>query len=101
VDTDTNTYVMRVTLNNIGGGEPQDTIKLTSAESSTGIAISCPPEVSSGIKLSRGKTASFSCTLTLSNTGITNKQDFTISLGFTYGWRVDSSTDITVQKPLT
>jgi len=32
--------------------------------------------------------------------GIANKQDFTISLSFGYGWRVDSSSDITVQKAL-
>jgi hypothetical protein len=95
-----NTYILRVTITNVGSGEPKDTIRLVSQKASTGMSISCavPPD---GIRLSRGKTASFSCTLTLTDTNILNKQDFTVGLGFEYGWRVDSSTEITVQKPLT
>ena len=98
VDPVENEYTMRVTINNVGSGEPKDTIQLSSAEASSGIDIICP---NTPIKLSRGKTASFSCTVTLTNTNIMNKQDFTISLSFNYGWRVDSSTEVTVQKPLT
>jgi hypothetical protein len=103
VDTEQAQYIMRVTVNNIGSGEPRDVIKLLPEEGSTGIMISCPDAAKTdGVKLSRGKTASFSCTLTLSNPEkIVNKQDFTIALGFSYGWRVDSSTEITVQRPLT
>lgn len=102
VDPNQTEYSLRITINNVGSGEPVDTIKLVSALTSTGIRVVCPDTVyNPGVKLSRGKTASFSCKLYLDNTGITNKQDFTISLSFNYDWRVDSSTDITVQKPLT
>ncbi|MDI6825988.1 MAG: hypothetical protein QMD36_02200 [Candidatus Aenigmarchaeota archaeon] len=95
-------YTIRVDINNVGSGEPKDVIKLISEKSSTGITISCPDEVKTkGIRLSAGKTASFSCTLTLGKTDILNKQDFSIALGFNYDWRVDSSTGITVKKPLT
>ncbi|MCX6821817.1 MAG: hypothetical protein NTW30_03495 [Candidatus Aenigmarchaeota archaeon] len=40
-------------------------------------------------------------TMRVNPNSVSNKQDFTISLSFQYRWRLDSSTDITVQKPLT
>jgi len=95
-----NEYPMRVTINNVGSGEPKDVINLVSAKASTGMSIQCTiPE--NGIRLSRGKTANFPCTLRLDNANIMNKQDFTVGFSFSYVWRVDSSTDITVKKPLT
>jgi hypothetical protein len=95
-----NEYHMRVTINNVGSGEPKDIITLGTPQASSGMSISCDTPLG-GIRLSRGKTANFPCTLTLTNTNIMNKQDFTIGLSFTYDWRVDSTTDITVKKPLT
>jgi hypothetical protein len=101
IDPSVTMYKLRITINNVGGGEPSGPITLNQALSSTGVRIACPPELSAlGVTLSRGKTASFSCDINLDNTGIANKQDFTISLSFNYGWRVDSSSDITVQKAL-
>jgi hypothetical protein len=93
------TYHMRVTISNVGSGEPKGAITLATPQSSSGMSVTCttPP---TGIILSRGKTANFPCDITLNNPNIMNKQDFTIGLSFTYDWRVDSSTDITVQKPL-
>jgi hypothetical protein len=102
IDPSVDHYTMRVTVNNIGSGEPRDVIKLTSADASTGISIDCDDGAYSGLTLSRGKTASFSCDIIPGTEAmaISNKQDFTTSLSFSYGWRVDSSTDIIVQRAL-
>jgi hypothetical protein len=103
IDPSVTMYKLRITINNVGGGEPSGPIRLNQASSSTGVTIACPPEISDpGVTLSRGKTASFSCDINLGEAAmaIANKQDFTISLSFNYGWRVDSSSDITVQKAL-
>jgi len=95
------TYHMRVTITNVGSGEPKGAITLATPQASSGMTVSCTTP-SGGIILSRGKTANFPCDIKLNTPdSISNKQDFTIGLSFTYDWRVDSSTDITVQKPLT
>lgn len=99
-DVNQKEYTLRIIINNVGSGKPTDNkVSIVNQQSSTGLGISCPTDP---ITLSRGKTASVSCKLTLSNpSGILNRQDFTISLGFDYNWHIDSSTDVTVEKPLT
>jgi len=102
-DPEDKTYTLRVVINNVGSGKPTDNkVKIIQQKSSTGLKINCfeAGEEEREITLSRGKTASISCDLTLEG-NVINRQDFTVALGFEYNWNVDSSTDVTVEKPLT
>ena len=94
----TNQYTLRIVITNVGSGKPLDNIvNIVNPQISSGATLTC---TETSVTLSRGKSASTSCTVTL-NQNVINRQDFTVSLGFTYDWYVDSSTDVTVERPLT
>lgn len=96
-------HTLRIIITNVGSGKPVDyKVTIEDIKLSKGLSITKKEDCVKTVTLSRGKSASVSCKIKLVDPKtVINRQDFTVSLGLKYSWYVDSSTDVTVEKPLT
>jgi len=96
-------HTLRIIITNVGSGKPVDhEVTIESLDLSQGLSLEEEEECIKTVTLSRGKSASVSCKVKLNNPdNVINRQDFTVSLSLSYSWYVDSSSTVTVEKPLT
>ena len=99
----TEEHTLRIIIQNVGSGKPVDhEVTIESLDLGGELSLVKKEDCVKTVTLSRGKSASVSCKVRHSNPQkILNRQDITVKLHLTYKWFVDSSTDVTVEKPLT